>query len=282
MYPKHYHGFRNSLTTFSGRGSRPSALFRRLDPGLWKESGYNPVVMLGRVSQNTLKRAATDPRYLAQYAHACQRFDAHMQRPVPPEAEGKLIAYFSMEYGLTECMPIYSGGLGVLSGDHLKSASDCDLPLVGVALLYQQGYFRQYLNPDGWQQERYLENDFYSLPDSARRSMPMATSCMVDVQLARPGRLPSRSGPWMSAASSCYLLDTNIPDNARPEDRAITSQLYGGDNDTRIRQEIVLGIGGMRALEALGLQAHRVPHERRPLGVPGDRAHPAADSSGRA
>ena len=103
-------------------------LFRRLDPGMWKECGYNPVAMLGRVSQVTLNRAATEPRYLALYAHACERFDAHMQRPMPPEAEGKLIAYFSMEYGLTECLPIYSGGLGVLSGDHLKSASDCDMP----------------------------------------------------------------------------------------------------------------------------------------------------------
>ncbi len=107
------------------------ALFRRLDPAMWKECGYNPVAMLGRVSQTTLNRAATEPRYLALYAHACERFDDHIRRPVPPEAEGKLIAYFSMEYGLTECLPIYSGGLGILSGDHLKSASDCDIPLVG-------------------------------------------------------------------------------------------------------------------------------------------------------
>ncbi len=142
------------------------ALFRRLDPALWKESGYNPVVMLGRVSQTTLERAAADPRYLAQYQLACQRFDRHMQREsaASHRKDGKLIAYFSAEYGLTECMPVYSGGLGVLSGDHMKSSSDLDLPLVGVALLYQLGYFRQYLNADGWQQERYLENDFYSLP----------------------------------------------------------------------------------------------------------------------
>src|ERR1700692_3253974 len=138
-------------------------LFRRLDPALWKESGYNPVVMLGRVAQTTLERAALDPRYLAQYQLACQRFDAHMSAPGPP-AGGKLIAYFSAEYGLTECLPVYSGGLGVLSGDHMKSASDVNLPLIGVALLYQLGYFRQFLNADGWQQERYLENDFYSLP----------------------------------------------------------------------------------------------------------------------
>src|ERR1700683_4974102 len=141
------------------------ALFRRLDPALWKESGYNPVVMLGRVSQTALERAANDPRYMALYQLACQRFDVHMTAgTAAPAPGGKLIAYFSAEYGLTECMPVYSGGLGVLSGDHMKSASDLNLPLVGVALLYQLGYFRQFLNADGWQQERYLENDFYSLP----------------------------------------------------------------------------------------------------------------------
>src|SRR5437763_954295 len=139
------------------------ALFRRLDPAIWRECGYNPVLMLGRLSQSTLEKAAADPRYLALYESACATYDARVRKgPLP--ADGKLIAYFSAEYGLTECMPIYSGGLGVLSGDHMKSASDNDLPLVGVALLYQLGYFRQYLNADGWQQERYLENDFYALP----------------------------------------------------------------------------------------------------------------------
>jgi len=139
------------------------ALFRRLDPALWKESGYNPVMMLGRVSQEALERAAADPRYLAHYAQACQRYDAHMHNGSAPSS-GKLIAYFSAEYGLSECLPIYSGGLGILSGDHLKSASDLNLPLIGVGLLYQQGYFRQALNADGWQQERYSDNDFYTLP----------------------------------------------------------------------------------------------------------------------
>src|SRR5713226_5537457 len=111
------------------------ALFRRLDPALWKDCGYNPVVMLGRVSQENLERGATDPRYLAHYAQACQRYDANMQDGHAP-LDGKLIAYFSAEYGLTECLPIYSGGLGILSGDHLKSSSDLNLPVVGVGLLY--------------------------------------------------------------------------------------------------------------------------------------------------
>lgn len=226
------------------------ALFRRLDPSLWKESGYNPVVMLGRVSQNTLERAASDPRYTAQYHLACQRFDAHMSSG-ESHSGGKLIAYFSAEYGLTECMPVYSGGLGVLSGDHMKSSSDLNLPLVGVALLYQFGYFRQFLNADGWQQERYLENDFYSLP--LRPALIDGEQAVVYVEFPT-GPIAVRIWTMDVGRVKLLFLDTNTPLNERPEDRAIASQLYGGDNDTRIRQEIVLGIGGMRALEVLGYQ----------------------------
>ena len=149
------------------------ALFRRLDSALWKACGNNPVLMLGRVPQATLERAANDPRYLSLYRRACERYDSYMQTA---ESGGdKLIAYFSMEYGLTECLPIYSGGLGLLSGDHLKASSDADYPLIAVGLLYQKGYHQQWLNPDGWQQERYPVNDFYTLPieevlDAKRRA----------------------------------------------------------------------------------------------------------------
>ncbi len=139
------------------------SVFRRLDPALWRECGYNPVLMLGRVSQATLERAATDPRYLALYRSPAMPTTPGRASSAAP-ADGKLIAYFSAEYGLTECLPVYSGGLGILSGDHLKSCSDQDYPLIGLGLLYQQGYFRQLLNPDGWQQERYPINDFYTLP----------------------------------------------------------------------------------------------------------------------
>ncbi len=227
-------------------------LFRRLDPVLWKESGYNPVVMLGRVSQSTLERAAADPRYIGQYQLACQRFDRHMQREsaASHRKDGKLIAYFSAEYGLTECMPVYSGGLGVLSGDHMKSSSDLDLPIVGVGLLYQLGYFRQYLNADGWQQERYLENDFYSLPVHPANDAN-GEQHVIHVQLPA-GPLAIRIWTMDVGRIKMLFLDTNTPLNALPEDRNIASQLYGGDTDTRIRQEIVLGIGGMRALEVLG------------------------------
>ncbi len=224
-------------------------LFRRLDQALWRECGYNPVLMLGRIPQASLERAASDPRYLALYRMACQRFDAHMQRE-QPTAEGGLIAYFSAEFGLTECLPTYSGGLGVLSGDHLKSSSDCNLPLVAVGLLYQQGYFRQLLNPDGWQQERYPTNDFYTLPITPVQD---ADGSDLKVRLKLPtGHVVVQVWKLEVGRVKLFLLDTNIPDNALPQDRAITDSLYGGDHDTRIRQEIVLGIGGVRALKAMG------------------------------
>ncbi len=227
------------------------AVFRRLDATLWRDCGYNPVLMLGRVSQSTLKKAAADPRYLGLYKQACDTYDARTRKPQPP-GDGKLIAYFSAEYGLTECLPVYSGGLGILSGDHLKSSSDLDFPLIGLGLLYQQGYFRQLLNPDGWQQERYPLNDFFTLP-----LIPVKAADGEDLKVTV--KLPTGNifiQVWKLEVGriTLYLLDTNIPENGLPQDRDITDSLYGGDNDTRIRQEIVLGIGGMRALKAMGLR----------------------------
>ncbi|MCS6954186.1 MAG: alpha-glucan family phosphorylase [Bryobacterales bacterium] len=226
------------------------ALFRRLDPALWRACNRNTVLMLGRVSQAALDRAATDPRYLLLYRQVCDRFDAYMQQP--PAATDRLVAYFCMEYGIVECLPIYSGGLGILAGDFLKAASDSGEPVVGVGLLYQKGYLEQALNPDGWQQERYPVNDFYSLPirpvtDEQGREIRVwvqlpAAPLAIRVWRAQVGRV------------NLYLLDTNVEENRLPEYRAITDQLYGGDNVTRIRQEIVLGIGGVRALRALGLE----------------------------
>jgi starch phosphorylase len=227
------------------------ALFRRLDQALWRECGYNPVLMLGRVPQATLEKAAADARYLSLYRMACETYDAHVRKG-PPPAGGKLIAYFSAEYGLTECLPVYSGGLGVLSGDHLKSSSNQDYPLIGLGLLYQQGYFRQVLNPDGWQQERYPVNDFYNLPLA---TVPDADGHDLKVTVKLPtGNVFIRVWKLEVGRIALYLLDTNIPDNVLPQDRDITDSLYGGDIDTRIRQEIVMGVGGMRVLEALGLK----------------------------
>ncbi|MGD0298338.1 MAG: alpha-glucan family phosphorylase [Bryobacteraceae bacterium] len=226
------------------------SIFRRLDPILWKNSGHNPVLMLGRVPQATLDRAAADPRFLAAYRGACERYNTYLERSEP--AGDQLIAYFSMEYGLVECMPIYSGGLGVLSGDHLKASSDAGMPLVGVGLLYQKGYLQQALNPDGWQQERNPVNDFYTLPVRPVQN-DQGQDLMVNVKLPT-GKV--RIKVWFMDVGrvKLYLLDTNIPENDQQEHREITDQLYGGDILTRIRQEIVLGIGGLRALHALNLK----------------------------
>jgi starch phosphorylase len=227
------------------------ALFRRLDPALWRACGNNPVLMLGRIPQSVLERAAADPRFLTLYRRACESYDTYMQMSDATSSE-KLIAYFSMEYGLSECLNIYSGGLGLLSGDHLKAASDSDLHLIGVGLLYQKGYLQQFLNPDGWQQERYPLNDFYTMPieqvsdangNELKISVKLPTGVVwIKIWRINVGRV------------RLYLLDTNIPDNERPEDRDITDSLYGGEIHTRMRQEIVLGIGGLRALKALDLK----------------------------
>ncbi len=226
------------------------SIFRRLDPILWKHSGHNPVLMLGRVPQATLDRAAADPRFLAAYRGACERYDTYLERLEP--AGNQLIAYFSMEYGLVECMPIYSGGLGVLSGDHLKASSDAGMPLTGVGLLYQKGYLQQALNPDGWQQERNPVNDFYTLPVRPVQN-DKGQDLMVQIKLPT-GKVHIKVWCMDVGRVKLYLLDTNVPENEQQEHREITDQLYGGDILTRIRQEIVLGIGGLRALHALNLK----------------------------
>lgn len=234
-------------------------VFRALDRALWERSEHNPVRLLNLISQERLFEAASDDSFLAQVDHAHYGlqtylqaagtwFKRHWANKLPPQT---LIAYFCMEFGLTECLPIYSGGLGVLAGDHLKSASDLGLPLVAVGLLYQQGYFKQTITPDGWQQEVYPENDFYTMPlqpattssgDPLTVSITLADrEVFARVWRVEVGRVP------------LFLLDTNLPEN-RPEDQDITDQLYGGNAEMRLKQEMVLGIGGMRALKAMGFQ----------------------------
>jgi starch phosphorylase len=227
------------------------SLFRRLDPVIWKASNHNPIVMLGRVSQATLERAASDPRYLALYRRACETHDAYLAA-ASTQPSGMLVGYFSMEYGLLDCMPIYSGGLGVLSGDHLKASSDANLSLTGVGLLYQNGYFSQSIDPDGWQKERTPVNDFYALPVTPVQRAD-GSEMLVGVMLAGTQVLLK---VWRIDVGrvKLYLLDSNIPQNPNPIHRTITAQLYGGDLHNRMRQEIVLGIGGLRALEQLGIQ----------------------------
>ncbi|MBV9610946.1 MAG: alpha-glucan family phosphorylase, partial [Acidobacteriaceae bacterium] len=228
------------------------SVFRRLDPALWKESNHNPIQLLGRISQEKLDKAAADPRFLTLYRRACERHDSYLH-PVSPAESGPKIAYFSMEYGLLDCMQIYSGGLGILSGDHMKAASDGDFALTGVGLLYQRGYLQQYLNPDGWQQERTPLNDFYTLP-----VRPCVGSFGEEVVVSVPlpgGEVFAKVWHIDIGRVPLYLLDTNIPQNRSAEAREITDQLYGGDIHKRIRQEIVLGVGGIRALKKLGIEA---------------------------
>lgn len=227
------------------------AAFRRLDPVAWKASNRNPITFLGQMPQETLERAARDPRYIALYKRACEAYDNYMRMPTPA-ADPMLVAYFSMEYGLLDCMPIYSGGLGVLSGDHLKASSDLSVPLVGIGLLYQRGYLRQSFDADGWQQERTPVNDFYSLPITQVKKED-GTDLVVDVLM---GNATVYLKVWRIDVGrvKLYLLDSNIPQNADPEHRDITGQLYAGGVHKRISQEIALGIGGLRALEALGLK----------------------------
>jgi len=227
-------------------------LFRRLDEHLWESSGHNPVLLLGRIEQSTLESAARDDSFLAHLKGVEEKLDLYLSgdgswyRREHDQQDKLLVAYFSAEFGITECLSIFAGGLGVLAGDHVKAASDLGLPLVGVGLLYQQGYFRQYLNAAGWQQEAYEDNDFHTLP------IELVPNVTVQVELPLG---PLTAQVWCARVGRLrlFLLDTNVPQN-NVENRKITDQLYGGDLEMRIRQEILLGIGGYRALEAMGLE----------------------------
>jgi starch phosphorylase len=232
-------------------------LFMRIDLDLWEQTNHNPVQMLGMINQERLNTLMRDDAFLAQAERASRRFAEYQENgsswflKTHPAEKDTCIAYFSAEFGLTECLQNYSGGLGILSGDHLKAASDLGLPLVGVGLLYQQGYFRQYLNADGWQQERNPENDFYALP---LKQVLDSDGKTKTVSVDFPGR-QVYAQIWLVQVGrvKLYLLDTNISKNSQ-EDQGITDQLYGGDRELRIKQEILLGIGGCRALKAVGLK----------------------------
>lgn len=227
-------------------------LFLRLDRDLWETSGHNPVALLGSVDQAVLESAANDDSFLAYLKGVSDKLDGYLSGEGTwyrreHGIEDKLaVAYFSAEFGITECLSIFAGGLGVLAGDHLKAASDLGLPLVGVGLAYQQGYFRQYLNAAGWQQEAFEDNDFHTLPIS------LVPDLKIQVELPE-GPVSAQVWSVNVGRLKLFLLDTNIPEN-RAQYREITHRLYGGDLDMRIRQEILLGIGGYRLLEALGLQ----------------------------
>jgi glycogen phosphorylase len=234
------------------------ALFSSLDPALWEQAGHNPVRLLSELQPQVLENAALDPTYLQQYDSALNEFDEYMH-PRPgetwfsrtfPELIDHTVAYFSAEFGLDESLPIYSGGLGILSGDHAKEASDLDLPYVGVGILYSEGYFQQHITREGAQEALYNVLHFSEAP-----VLPVynenGAEVMISVDL--PGR-PVYARLWKVQVGRIplYLLDTDIPHNSE-SDRKLTAQLYGGDQETRISQEILLGIGGVRALRALGI-----------------------------
>jgi len=235
------------------------SLFRRLDRDLWENTGHNPIAVLGNIDQQRLHDAADDSAFMAHFHRVLEDFDAYMADTDTwynqqfTTLNKAVYAYFSMEFGITECVQNYSGGLGILSGDHLKSASDLGLPLVGIGLLYQEGYFRQYLNADGYQQELYPINDWANLPVTLMRD---ADGAVIKISVPLPGReLYAQIWRLQVGRIPLYLLDSNIPDNALEEDRNLTDRLYGGDRRTRIRQELLMGVGGIRALEALGIHA---------------------------
>jgi len=232
------------------------AIFRTLDYALWKASGHNPVKQLREISPERLKVAATDPAFLALYDSVMNAFDVALSgrntwfAATHPELLSGPIAYFSAEFAIHNCLPIYAGGLGTLSGDICKEANDSGLPLVGVGLMYPQGYFYQRISGNGWQEEVYRQLDFNEVPVTAILS-PQGQRPVAKVEL---GNRTVYLGVWQVKVGrvNLYLLDTNIEENA-PEDRQLSARLYIADRELRLQQEIVLGIGGVRVLRALGI-----------------------------
>jgi glycogen phosphorylase len=229
---------------------RPTrALFEDLDPELWKQVNGNPRLMLRCVNQESLDAAASDVLYLERYQQVIVRFDGYLSASAP-RADEPLIAYFCAEYGFHESFPIYSGGLGILAGDHCKAASDERLNFVAVGLLYMQGYFVQSVDNDGVQHAHYNENDPRDLPVEGVRD---AAGNWLQVTVRIAGRdVAARLWKAKVGRVLVYLLDTNCQQNS-VEDREITHRLYGGDASVRIRQEMILGLGGVRALRLVGL-----------------------------
>ncbi|WP_345346478.1 alpha-glucan family phosphorylase [Rhodococcus olei] len=230
-------------------------LFARIDPRLWAELRHDPVRMLGEVAPGRLDELAADAGFVAELDRLEADLDEYLDRPrwyQNQQAAGADlatgIAYFSMEFGVTEVLPNYSGGLGILAGDHLKAASDLGVPLIGVGLLYRSGYFRQSLTADGWQAEHYPALDPQGLP---LRLLTGAGGAPVLLHVAMPGGRVLRARVWVARVGRVplLLLDSDIAEND-PELRGVTDRLYGGDQDHRIKQEILAGIGGVRAVRA--------------------------------
>jgi starch phosphorylase len=235
-------------------------LFRALDYPLWHLGGHNPVRQLREISPDKLEAAASDPAFLSLYDSVLAAFDADLSgrdtwfATAYPEALPGPIAYFSMEFAIHNSLPIYAGGLGVLAGDTCKEASDIGLPLVGVGFMYPQGYFHQRISADGWQEEIYEQLDFDAAPISPVNPVHRSKWCGPIVQVTLADRTLN-IGVWQVSLGrvNIYLLCCDVEGN-RPEDKQLCARLYTADQEQRIQQEIVLGIGGVRVLRALGIQ----------------------------
>jgi phosphorylase/glycogen(starch) synthase len=234
--------------------SEAESLFKRMDPSLWEDVGHNPKMLIEKIDYKRLMILEDDDEFIADLHKIYDQFLAYKDRPT--DAEKPSVAYFSMEFGIHPCLKIYSGGLGILAGDYLKEASDSNMNITGVGLLYRFGYFKQKLGPRGEQLPVYEAEEFSRLP-----ILPVKDSNgnHLSVQLVWPGRTVTiRVWKAMIGKVQLILLDTDCDDNSF-EDRTITHYLYGGDNENRLRQELILGIGGMRALTAMGLK-HDIFH----------------------
>src|SRR4051812_43871753 len=245
-------------------------LFWQLDPELWDRTNHNPVRMLQLSRQSRLEEVAQDKNFLRELKQVFHEFERYLGRrdtygkTGPGAAIKHPIAYFSAEFGFHESIPNYSGGLGILAGDHCKSASDLDLNFVAVGLLYRHGYFRQQIDRDGSQAAINLNQNFYHLPiREARRG---EVKLLISVSIL-DREVFARVWELRVGRVNVYLLDTDIPEN-NPEDRRITAELYGGDLEMRMRQVIVLGIGGEKRLHALRLHPERVHIYQRHPSLP--------------
>jgi len=232
-------------------------LFRQLAGELWYEVDHNPLNLLKQISQADLNAKGNDPAFLKLFHEVLDDFNQYMTRKDTwydqnfKNNKDFKVAYFSAEFGVHESVPVYSGGLGILAGDHCKSASDLGVPLVGVGMMYKQGYFIQRIDGEGKQENIYPTYDFEDIPVMLVRD---DSGKPVTISVMFPGRkIYAQIWKMQAGRTSIYLLDTDIPENL-PEDRIVTSQLYGGDQNMRITQEILLGIGGVRALRALGIE----------------------------
>ena len=233
-----------------------ASLFRALDPLLWRELDHNPIALLQRIPVPTLEERASALLLHSRINYAYRRMQEHLTSTHTWGARNagvlwaRPVAYFSAEFGLHESVPIYSGGLGILAGDHIKSASDLGIPLVGIGLYYDQGYFKQRFDLDGYQQEDYRDLESSLLPLAPAKG---ADGHPVTVWIeTRTGTIAARVWKLAVGRNTLLLLDSDIEGN-QPEDRGLTSRLYGGDDRVRIRQELLLGVGGVRALTALGI-----------------------------